>query len=382
MNDDIVAIICEYNPFHNGHEYHLDTAKKLSGASSVVCIMSGDFTQRAEPAVISQFERAKIALTAGADAVIALPTVYATGSGATFAFGGVKIATQIKNVKYLAFGCEDNNPTALKAIAEVQVSEPKILRDELYLQLNGGASYATAYTSATVKALPNIDGVQEILTKPNNLLAIEYLKNLIKLNSDVKPIFITRKGAGYNETVRHQEFISATLARELLCKNDYTALSAYMPEYAINVTREEIESHPVRYDVFESLTVNALRQANLSELYDCIEGLDVKLHKNAVNYCSLQKIIAETKSKRYTLSRIRRLCLQALLNIKKDALDVFPTPRLLAVKQTFKARIGELNCAVQNTELSDAHDLTASRIYSLITNSDGDKYYNTKLIIQ
>ena len=193
----ISAIICEYNPMHAGHLYHIEETKRLSGADKVICIMSGSFTQRGEPAIFDKFARTKAALSGGADLVIELPTSFCCSSAEKFAYGGVFIADSCKIVSHLSFGCENADADALKAIASAFNAETQEYKAQLKLHLKSGASYPSARAEALNVFIP---GAKQILSSPNNILAVEYLKALKRLKSKIEPVLISRKGSGYLES--------------------------------------------------------------------------------------------------------------------------------------------------------------------------------------
>lgn len=190
----VVGLIAEYNPFHNGHSYHIEMAKKLTGADYVVVVMSGDFVQRGTPAMIQKHARAKMALLGGADLVLELPVSYATATAEVFAYGGVKILDSFGVVDHICFGSECGNADLLMEIARILADEPEWYSATLKEHLKNGMSYPAARAAA----LPDY---QEILSEPNNILGIEYCKALLKLNSNITPVTITRQGAGYHDAL-------------------------------------------------------------------------------------------------------------------------------------------------------------------------------------
>lgn len=195
------AVICEYNPFHSGHAYQLDRAVKETAADGVIAVMSGPFVQRAEPAVVDEFLRAECALRNGADMVIELPVAIATAAGRDFARGAVNIVAALPDVKFLVMGCEDE--THIATLADVQFTESESFKAVLKSALDAGASYPSAYTTATAVEAEK-RGIDRntsdiILKKPNNLLCIEYIKALKSLGSDIEPVLIKRRGSDYND---------------------------------------------------------------------------------------------------------------------------------------------------------------------------------------
>lgn len=393
----LCAVVCEYNPFHNGHAYHLQKAARAANADAILCIMSGNFVQRAEPAVVNKYLRAECALLGGADIVLELPTVFAVANGQQFAEGALSVLKSIPNVSYLAMGCEDPKETALQRIADIQAEESDAFKTILKDALQEGCSYASAYTKATVQIAEKLYSMGTlcdiILKKPNNLLAIEYLKSIKKLQADIKPILIRRQGNGYNTATVGGDYISATAARALLQAKDFTPLEAYIPPNCLPKLRAEIMAHSVDIGLYEGLVLHALRTAPNSDLYDAAEGIEQKLIGNAQTYTNLTKVLEETKSKRYTMSRLRRLCLQALLGITKTLMrtsSAAPT-RLLGIRNEVRGMLGDLppSVLIQNTDMNHLEppqtafleiDKKASMLYSLITRKDGNSFTGNRLL--
>ena len=181
----VLGIIAEYNPFHNGHIYHLEQAKNLTGSNYTVAIMSGNFTQRGNSALIDKWSRAEIALNCGVDLVIELPTLYATSSAENFADGSIKILDSLKVVDYLSFGAETSNIDVLDSIADVLYKEPKEYQTLLLHELKKGISFPKARENALMIYLNNIRKYLNVLSSPNNILGIEYIKALKKHKSNI-----------------------------------------------------------------------------------------------------------------------------------------------------------------------------------------------------
>ena len=182
------GIICEFNPFHNGHEYLIKEAKKITG-EGIVCLMSGNFVQRGEPAIQEKYERAEQAIMAGADAVLELPTIYACSNAENFAFGAIKTLTAL-GVKYLAFGVENAELETLQKIAKIKFENSEAFVSSFKNEIENGICYNTALKRAISKEFDDNIEIEELLKKPNNILAIEYLTAMLKLNSKLTPIAI------------------------------------------------------------------------------------------------------------------------------------------------------------------------------------------------
>ena len=295
-----IAVISEFNPFHNGHKYLLNTAKSIAG-EPVIAVMSGSFTQRGEVALTGKFERTKTALKNGADLVIELPTVYAVSNAQRFAQCGVHIAKSFGCVNYLAFGCEsdniDNLIKASTAIDDAKVKE--IIRAEM--------KSGNYYPRAVEKAVREIfgDEIADILQKPNNILAVEYIRSL--KNSDVKPLPIMRMGTAHDSVETSAEFASASQIRRLLRNGD--SAEKYLPEVPQNITYSE---NLERATLYKLRTMSAEDIANLP---DVGEGLENRIFNAVQNYNSVVEITNVVKTKRYTHARLRRIMTCALLGI-------------------------------------------------------------------
>lgn len=190
----VLGIIAEYNPFHNGHLYHLLTAKEKAEAETVVAVIGGNFTQRGETSIIDKWTKAEMALTNGADLVIELPTLYAVSSAENFADGAIKILNSLNVINSVAFGAETEDINKLNIVANLLYNEPKEFKEFLVESLDKGNSFPKAREDAIIKYL-NDKTYKAILSEPNNILAIEYLKSLKKHKSRMNPICIKRKGA-------------------------------------------------------------------------------------------------------------------------------------------------------------------------------------------
>ena len=191
----VLGIIAEYNPFHNGHQYHIEEAKRQADADAVVVVLSGNFTQRGEPALLEKHTRAHAALFGGADLVLELPSLFSAASAEYFAWGGISALHATGVVSSISFGMEGNSITPLMEVAQILSSEPPLFQEALKNALATGCSYP----KARALALAEVTGcAEELLQQPNNILAIEYLKANIRLGSPFSILPIQRQGAGYH----------------------------------------------------------------------------------------------------------------------------------------------------------------------------------------
>ena len=320
----VLGIIAEYNPFHNGHLFHLNESKKLTGSSYTVAIMSGNFAQRGNTSIIDKWSKAKSAIECGVDLVVELPVLYSTSSAENFAEGAIKILDSLKVVDYLSFGAETADINLLNNIATVLNEEPKEYKSLLSEELKKGLSYPKARENALMIYLNDIKKYSNVLSSPNNILGIEYIKALKKYNSIIQPIAMPRHESGHNDLNYHGNIASSTAIRNITKNNGFDILRKLMPEPSYTNLIKNIKVGHVVPDlsVFEKEIIFNLRKMSIydiSQLPDVSEGLEFAI-KNAANSCnSLVELLNIIKSKRYTQTRIQRILLYSLLGItKKD----------------------------------------------------------------
>ena len=320
---NVVGIIGEYNPFHNGHAYHLEKSKQEARANYSVAVISGNFVQRGNVSLIDKWSKANMALSNGMDLVIELPTIYSISSAENFAYGAVKILDSLNIVDYISFGSEACNIDVLEKCADVLYKEPPKFVNLLNHELSKGLSFPKARENALLMYLNDIRKYSNILSNPNNILAIEYIKALKRLKSTIKPIAIKRLNVGYNELETKNNFASATAIRERIKKDKPAGLSKLMPPNSYRILYNSIlKGHYVKdLNNFEKEIIYTLRKMSLKEisnLPDVTEGLEHNI-KNAANSCNtIEEFMNIIKTKRYTNTRIQRILLYALLGITKD----------------------------------------------------------------
>lgn len=322
----VLGIICEYNPFHNGHLYHILQSKKISGADYTIAIMTGNFTQRGDVSIVDKWSKTEMALLGGVDLVIELPVLYSVSSAENFAEGAIKILNSLKIVDNISFGSETRDINLLDRIAEVLCNEPKEYQTLLSHELSKGISYPKARENALMMYLNDVRRFANVLSTPNNILGIEYLKALRKTKSDILPICIPRVGAGHNDTTYSQNIASATTVRNFVSSNKYNTLDfkRLVPSSTYSVLTQNIKKGHIVYGLtnYEKEILYAFRKMSIEEisnLPDVSEGLEYKL-KQAANSCnSLIEFFNIVSSKRYTKTRISRILVYGLLGItKKD----------------------------------------------------------------
>ena len=356
----VLGIVAEYNPFHNGHLYHLEQAKKMTGSTYTVAIMSGNFTQRGSTALIDKWSRAEAALHCGIDLVLELPVLYATSSAENFAEGAIRILDSLKVVDYLSFGAETSDIDLLDRLAEVLYKEPREYKNLLSHELSKGVSYPKARENALLMYLNDIRKYVNVLSSPNNILGIEYLKALKKYKSSIRPVPIARFETGYNDIGYTENIASATAIRNIVKNGGFDILRKLLPAPSYAILMENIkQGHAVPdLSVFEKQIIYNLRKMDVSEiadLPDVSEGLEFAI-KNAANSCnSLIEFLNIIKSKRYTSTRLQRILLYSLLGItKKDmALSKKTTPylRVLGLSNRGKFLISEIAKANPKLEI-------------------------------
>lgn len=320
---NVLGIISEYNPFHNGHLYHLQESKKKAKADYTVAIMSGNFTQRGETSIINKWSKTEMAILNGVDLVIELPVIYSISSAENFAQGAIKILDSLKIVNTISFGAETSDINILKEFADILYNEPQKYLTILDHELNKGLSFPKARENALLMYLNGARKYTNVLSNPNNILGIEYLKAIKKYKSNISPICIKRNKVNYNDEQINGDFASGTCIRNLISEGKYHDLKNVMPQYSYNILNNNIKNgHYVpSLDTFEREIIYNLRKMSteqIASLADVTEGLE-NLIKNAADSCNtITELVSIIKSKRYTETRIKRILLYSLLGITKQ----------------------------------------------------------------
>lgn len=362
------GIIAEYNPFHNGHKYQLEQAKAATGADYTICVMSGPFTQRGTPALLDKFSRARMALENGADLVIELPVCFATASAEYFAEAGVAMLDCLGVVDSLSFGSEAGDLAALSEIAGILSEEPEIYREELQLQLRRGCSYPSARNLALEKYAPALAGRSDVLSSPNNILGIEYLKALIARKSSITPYTTKRIGADYHDRILGGMQCSAAAIREAVRAGQTPEfLRTQMPESAYNTMLSELEKgRPVDVDEFSSaLYYKLLMEANVgySRYLDVTPDFSDRIKGHLEQFESFSSFCNLLKSKNMTYSRISRCMLHILLDITDSEMqerrvqDMITYARILGMRKDAAPLLTEISAHTHIplvTSLADA----------------------------
>lgn len=323
---NVLAVVAEYNPMHNGHVYQINEAREKAKADFVITCMGGNFTQRGNTSIVSKFEKAKMALLNGSDMVIELPTIYSISSSENFAYGAIKILKELNFVTHISFGIEESNLEKLDKVARLLEDEPaqysKILKEQLKL----GLSFPEARAKAISKFL-NDGNFEEILKGSNNILAIEYLKQIKKQRANFIPIGIKRNKVSYNSTNVIENYASSSAIRNLIYKKQFSLIKNVMPKLAYDILISNINNGSFNIDLnnYSKIIIYKLRTMTLKQianLPDVTEGLENLIEEAAGKTNSLTELISLIKSKRYTQTRIQRILLYVLLDITKRDMEM------------------------------------------------------------
>mgnify|MGYP001042808227 FL=1 len=347
----VLGIVAEYNPFHNGHFYHMQESKKITEADSCICVISGNFTQRGEPSIVNKWAKTYMALCCGADLVIELPTVYSISSAENFASGAIKIFDSLKIVTDISFGAECNDLATLNNIANVFYSEPANYKTILNHELKRGLSYPMARENAVLMYLNDIKRYANVLSNSNNILAIEYLKALKQQKSMIQPNIVPRKNVYYNDQKIVDDFASATAIRKLMLNREYAEVRKVVPRSTYQIIGEEYKKNHIILGIkkYEKEIIYALRVMPIEEIQnlpDVNEGLEFAIKKAASETNDIEELIEKVKSKRYTQTRIQRILVYVLLGITKkdmeDSKKMVPYVRVLGFNSRGKILISEI----------------------------------------
>ena len=398
----VLGIIAEYNPFHNGHRYHIEEAKKITNADYVIVVMSGNFTQTGNIAIYDKFTRAKLATEYGVDLVIELPTIYANSSAESFAYGAVSILENLGIVDYICFGSETDNIETLSKISKIINSNNVQINSKIKEILKSGVSYPVARENA-LKEFLTAEEI-DILDKSNNILGIEYLRILDKLNSNITPICIKRESSDFNEIMLNEKsdrYTSATSIRNMIYQNKIDLVEKYVPALTYTTivnTNASFNDKLYRILKYKILTTSLEELRNISEV---TEGLENKIKSEITHSLSYDDYINNLKSKRYTMTKIKRMLNNILLDITKDDLKYikennityahilslgYKGKDLLSkisnnsnIKLITKINENTLNELDENIRKYLDLDILASNIYYTLNNEITNKDYTNRL---
>lgn len=326
-----VGLITEYNPFHLGHKYHIEMSKKLSGADTALVIMSGNYVQRGEPSFVDKYTKTRVALNNGADMVIELPYCFACASAEYFATAAVTLLDKLNTVDYICFGAECADLSLLDLIADILYKEPAEYKEFLKRELKSGLSFPKARSKALCdyfnRYYPEVDSSSslDILSTPNNILAVEYLKALKKINSNIKPLILERTNAGYHDSDADKCFYSATAMRALYNDEDKLKQSIssvdnyYMDSYNI--------SYPVFIRDFDSVLgmslLNCKNNNTCNGFFGVSETLSNKIINSVYEYEGFSSYVKLLCSKDTNETAVSRALLHILLNITNKDIEEY-----------------------------------------------------------
>lgn len=398
----VVGIIAEYNPIHNGHLYHIQKSKEITNSDFCIIIMSGNFTQAGNIAIYDKFTRANLAIEHGADLVIELPTIYANSSAKFFAFGAINILNSLNIIDSICFGSESDNIDLLQEVCNIIIFKDKEIWEDINANLKAGISFAEARSKSIKKYLS--DEQIEVLRGPNNILGLEYIENLNLLNSQIKPFTIKRESSNFNEIIlnsNNNNFTSATSIRNSIKTHKIDILSKYVPNNTYSVIKN---IKPIfNDDIFKLLKYKliSMTSSKLEKISEVTEGLENKILKEINNSNSYDEFAQNIKSKRYQLSKIKRMLINILLDITKEDFEYAINnnvgyAHILACSESGKSLLSEISknsnidlitslnkksfdSLSENTKKYLKYDILASNIYSVINNDKIQKDYTNRL---
>ena len=374
----IIGIIAEYNPFHNGHLYQINKIKEMYPESIIIAIISTNFTERGEISLLNKWDKTKICLTSGIDLVVELPTMYSTQSADIFAASALKILNSL-HIDTLVFGSESNNIDNLIKMANIQLNNKEY--DSLVKEyLNNGVNYPTALS----KALYDITNMK--IDKPNDLLAISYIKEIIRNNYNITPASIKRTNDYHGKEIK-SNIINASLIRDLL--QDNKDITPYVPDITIKYLNKNLNL----IDSYKYLSYNIIiNKDKLNEYLDVDEGIEKRIIDSLKISSNWSELVKNIKTKRYTYNKINRMLLHILLDIKKEDNQKDIYLRILGFNnqgQTYLNKIKKsidipLFTTYKNNKIKALDiELKSTEIYALITNNKEliKKEYQNKPII-
>lgn len=348
---NVTGIIVEYNPLHNGHEYHLQRTKEITGADLLVAVMSGNFLQRGEPAIVSKWTRTKMALFAGVDIVVELPYLFATGKADIFAAGAVSILTALQ-VDAVCFGSEDGRIEPF--LRTVQFIDKHKSRYQSYIKQYAAKGYS--FPKAAALAFSALKPDEEVvdLSRPNNILGYHYVRAIAEQKSPIKPFTIQRFAADYHEnTMRHGNIASATSLRKTVMERGepLQTIAPYVPPATLQLLQKSVEREGLvdweRLFPYLQYKIATTSAEELQQIYEMEEGIEHRVQKKLRQAKDFEQLAQQVKTKRYTRTRLQRIFVHTLTNTKKEAALRFlrqpraPYIRLLGMNQKGRAYLNE-----------------------------------------
>lgn len=374
----IVGLIVEYNPFHNGHSHHIEESLRVTGADKAIVVMSGDFVQRGAPAIMPKHLRAQMALQSGASLVIELPVRYATGSAEFFAMGAVSLLHQLGCVDCICFGSESGDLDSLTVLADLFIQEPPQYKHALQESLRLGLTFPQARQNAVARYFQDCtesSEIPELLAQPNNILGIEYIKALKRLQSNMRPYTITRKTSHYHDVDLQENYSSASAIRAQIHLADSTprstpddneqflpTLTTQLPPWCHQIMNNSFHKrYPIYMDDFSLLLHHKLlleTPATLLQYQDVTEELANRIINQRNSFITTTQFIDLIQTKNTTHARISRVLLNILLNTQKHSLDFDNTSNDTCVTNAYIRVLG--------FQKRDSEILTRIKISSLL----------------
>lgn len=364
----IIGLITEYNPYHNGHYYHMEEAKKSAGADFAVVVMSGNFVQRGTPAIADKYTRAHMALSCGADLVLELPVRYACASAEYFAEGAVSLLHNLGIIDNICFGSEEGGLSLFLDTAKILLEEPSEYTAYMKKLISEGMTYPAARQEALLVYTEN-PKLNKFLNEPNNILGIEYCKALLRLKSPIEPLTILRRESGYHQLDLSRKYSSATAIRQILERKDFSGVKDQIPGPAYDILLKELllRAHLTSDDFSMLLRYKLMLETDqsLSRYLDVSQELTNRIYSKLNQFSSFSQFITEIKTKDLTYTRVSRSLLHILLNITdfklgKNPAQTVPYARVLGFRKESSGimkEIKEKSTVPLISKLADAKNL-------------------------
>ena len=399
------GIIAEYNPFHNGHLNQIKIIESMFPNESIVCIMSGNFVQRGEPAVFNKYARTHAALECGAALVVELPFAFASSSAEYFASYAVSLLNATGIADKLFFGSEYGQIDLLEKTARLLAFESPEYSELLKATLSSGLSYPRARAETIAALLPE---AAEILSEPNNILGIEYIKAILKQNAKLKPFTIKRQGEAYHSLDYQAELSSASAIRAAIKSGNYDSAINNIPAQAADIYESQINENMIfdldAYSPYLHYRISTMSAGEIANIAGVEEGLENRIIKVCGKHCLISEILGELKSKRYTYTKLSRVLLHIILGLTKADFNEYLTDkphyiRILGFRKEYEYLLAQIeksanaplvvNLKNSTDKLSGtgakllAHEIASTDIYNLAAPSPCPKNaeYSRPLII-
>ena len=370
MFKNVIGLIVEYNPFHNGHLHHIQEIDRLFEDNIKIAVMSGDYVQRGEPSLINKFEKTKIALSQGVDIVIELPAFYSTQSAEIFAKGSINLLNKL-SCSHIVFGSESNDLEKLKRIATISMTKEFELSLRKFLA--EGFSYPTAFSKALF---------DEKLGS-NDILALEYLKAIKKINSKIEPYSIQREKTGYYDDEK-DNFASATHIRKILLdynkkkEDKLNKIKNLVPEFSYKILEENFGVFSCLSDFYDLIKYNIIKNhSNLKNIQDLEVGLENRLYKYSLENLKFEDFFNKVLTKRITISRLQRILLHSLFGLTETITEKVKNKILFVKILGFSTKGQEyLNYLKKSDNYSERKILTSNRNLKEILNEEEIELFN------